>query len=34
MWADFGVFRSSGQELDLHIARAVDLFLGGILPRT
>jgi AcrR family transcriptional regulator len=33
MWADFGVFRSS-EELDLHIARAVDLFLGGILPRT
>jgi len=32
MWADFGLFRSV-EELDLHIERAVDLFLAGILPR-
>jgi TetR/AcrR family transcriptional repressor of mexJK operon len=33
MWADFGLFRST-EELDRHIARAVDLFLSGILPRS
>jgi len=32
MWADLGLFRSA-EELDLHIERAVDLFLSGILPR-
>ena len=32
MWADFGLFRST-EELDLHVERAVDLFLSGILPR-
>ncbi len=32
VWADFGLFRST-EELERHIARAVDLFLSGILPR-
>lgn len=32
VWADFGLFHSP-QELERHIARAVDLFLSGILPR-
>ena len=33
VWADFGLFRST-EELERHIARAVDLFLSGILPRS
>jgi TetR/AcrR family transcriptional repressor of mexJK operon len=32
VWADFGLFRSA-EELERHIANAVDLFLSGILPR-
>jgi TetR/AcrR family transcriptional regulator, mexJK operon transcriptional repressor len=32
MWADFGLFRSA-EDLDLHIERAIDLFLTGIVPR-
>jgi TetR/AcrR family transcriptional repressor of mexJK operon len=32
MMADFGVFRPT-EELERHIARAVDLFLSGVLPR-
>ena len=32
MWADFGLFRST-DDLERHIARAVDLFLSGALPR-
>ena len=31
-WADYGVFRSA-EELERHIARAVDLFLSGALLR-
>lgn len=31
-WADYGVFRSA-EELECHIARAVALFLSGVLPR-
>ncbi len=31
-WADYGVFRSA-EELEQHIARAVDLFLSGVLLR-
>jgi len=33
VWADFGLFRST-EEMERHIARAVDLFLSGILPRS
>lgn len=33
VWADFGLFRST-EELERNIARAVDLFLSGILPRS
>ncbi len=32
VWADIGLFRST-EELERHIARAVDLFLSGVLPR-